>query len=73
MEKNIENTIKGRIAECVAEELFKELDFFVIKFGLEHQVEPITQLQGFIEKCNSNFKLRYGKLIFLLIKVCTFI
>ena len=61
MEKNIENTIKGRIAECVAEELFKELNFFVIKFGQEHQVEPITQLQGFIEKCDGNFKLKYGR------------
>lgn len=60
MDKNISNTIKGRIAECIAEELFKELEFFVIKYGQEHQVEPITQLERFINIHNGNFKLKYG-------------
>ncbi|MDD3976376.1 MAG: hypothetical protein PHN22_04405 [Candidatus ainarchaeum sp.] len=60
VERDINATIKGRIAECIADELFKELGFFVMKYGQEHQVEPITQLQNFIKRCGGNFKLKYS-------------
>lgn len=60
VERDINATIKGRIAECIADELFKELGFFVMKYGQEHQVEPITQLQNFIKQCGGNFKLKYS-------------
>ena len=39
-----ENMIKGKIAEAIAEELFRGLGFYVIKSGQEHTVAPLTQL-----------------------------
>jgi len=57
MKKEPENLIKGRIAEVIAEEMLKELGFFVLKLGKEHTANPLTQLEGFIFNCNGNFCL----------------
>ena len=57
MKKETENVIKGRIGESIAEEMFKELGFFVMKLGKEHTVNPLTQLQDFINSCGGSFSL----------------
>jgi len=53
-----ENMIKGAIAETIAEELFRDLGFLVLKLGQENTVNPITQLQSFIRACNGDFQLK---------------
>jgi len=57
MKKEPENKIKGCIAETIAEEMFKELGFFIMRLGKEYTVNPITQLQDFIKQCGGQFKL----------------
>jgi len=52
-----EKIIKGRIAEAIAEEMFKELGFFVMKLGKEHTANPLDQLKNFIKSCNGEFEL----------------
>lgn len=57
MAKNPENKIKGSIGEVIAEQLFKDLGFFVMKLGKEHTVNPLDQLQDFTDACGGNFQL----------------
>jgi len=38
------NVIKGRIAETIVEELFKELNFQVFKYGMENTIPGIKEL-----------------------------
>jgi len=57
MRRNIENMIKGRIAETIIEELFRELGFYVIRFGKEHTGNPLTQLEDFIKQCGGKIEL----------------
>jgi hypothetical protein len=57
MKKDPENKIKGCIGESIAEELFKELGFFIMRLGKEYTVNPLTQLQEFINKCGGKFEL----------------
>ena len=45
----VENVVKGRIAETIAEELLRELGFFVLKLGQEHTVSPLTQMQKLLD------------------------
>jgi len=52
-----ENIIKGRIAEAVAEEMLKELGFFVIKLGKEHTANPLDQIKDFVNNCGGKFEL----------------
>ncbi|MEQ9285399.1 MAG: hypothetical protein RIG77_00745 [Cyclobacteriaceae bacterium] len=40
----VENVIKGRIAETIVEELFKELGFQVYKYGMENSIPGIAEL-----------------------------
>lgn len=49
--------IKGRVAETIAEEMFKELKFFVMKFGKEHTANPLDQIKNFVNICGGNFNL----------------
>ena len=49
--------IKGRIGETVAEEMFKELGFFVMKLGKEHTANPLDQIKDFVNTCGGDFKL----------------
>lgn len=52
-----EKIIKGRIAEAIAEEMFKELGFFVMKLGKEHTANPLDQLKDFVKLCGGKFNL----------------
>ena len=49
--------IKGRIGETIAEEMLRELGFFVMKLGKEHTANPLDQLKNFVESCGGKFKL----------------
>ncbi len=49
--------VKGKIAETLAEELFRDLGFYVMKFGKEHTINPLIQLESFIKGCDGKFKL----------------
>jgi hypothetical protein len=49
--------IKGTINETIVEFMLKELGFYVIKLGQEHKVEPIVQLESFINIYNPNFNI----------------
>jgi len=60
MGKNPDNIIKGRIAETIVEEMFRELGFYVIKMGQEHTINPLVQLENFVKNCNGNFKINKG-------------
>lgn len=55
---NPDAMIKSAISEIVTEELFRELGFYVMKFGQENILNPITQLEQFIRKCNGRFQLK---------------
>ncbi|MBI5390890.1 hypothetical protein HZB02_05335 [Candidatus Woesearchaeota archaeon] len=50
-----DNIIKGRIAEVIVEELFRDLGFYVIKAGKENSVNPLVQLQSFTKICGGKF------------------
>jgi len=52
-----ENIIKGRIGEAIAEEMFKEMGFFVMKLGKEHTANPLDQIRSFVHKCGGKFEL----------------
>jgi len=52
-----EKIIKGRVAEAIAEEIFKELKFFVMKLGKEHTANPLDQLKDFVNVCGGKFEL----------------
>lgn len=54
---NTESMIKSAICETITEELFRELGFYVLKLGQENILNPITQLQHFIYRCNGKFQL----------------
>jgi len=58
---NTESMIKSAITETIAEELFRELGFYVMKLGQENILTPITQLERFIYKCNGYFKIKESK------------
>ena len=45
--------IKKVITEAITEEMFRDFCFFVVKFGKEFSVSPITQLENFL---NNFFK-----------------
>lgn len=57
MGKNPESMLKGAMALCIAEEIFRDLGFFVLKLGQENTVSPMTQLQEFITACGGKFSL----------------
>lgn len=57
MGNNTPDMIKGRIAETIAEELFRDLGFYMIKFGKEHTISPLIQLQNFVRDCGGKFTL----------------
>jgi len=57
MVKNPDDMIKKAITETIVEELFRELGFFVLRFGQENTFNPIVQLQEFIINCDGKFKL----------------
>lgn len=58
MKKKTDSLIKGAIGETIAEEMFKELGFFVMELGKEHTVNPLSQLQDFIKNCEGKFLLK---------------
>lgn len=60
MGKNPEGMIKKAISETIAEEMFRDLGFFVLRLGQENTLNPITQLNDFIAGCGGNFQLKYG-------------
>lgn len=62
-----ENMIKKAISECIIEEMFRNLGFFVLKMGQEHTFNPITQLQEFIQVCGGKFKInrKFSQMNFL--------
>ena len=57
--RKTDGMIKGRIAETIAEEMFKNKGFYVMKFGKEHTLNPLTNLQQFIYSCGGKFKLKH--------------
>lgn len=61
MGSNPDNMIKKAISEMIAEEMFKELGFYVLRIGQEDIVNPLTQLDWFIKKCGGKFKLKKDK------------
>ena len=58
MGNNPENMIKARIAETIVEELFRDLGFYVLKFGKENTINPLVNLESFIKACKGQFKLQ---------------
>jgi hypothetical protein len=55
MAMNTEAKIKGNIAETIVSELLRELKIYPIRFGKEHFLPPITQLEYFIKECGGEF------------------
>ena len=55
MGNNTEGMIKGAIAETIVNELLRDLKIYPIRFGKEHFLPPITQLEYFITECGGNF------------------
>ncbi len=49
--------IKGRIGETIAEEMLREIGFFVMKLGKEHTANPLDQIRAFVHKCGGKFEL----------------
>ena len=54
---NPEDMIKKAITETIIEELFRDLGFYVLKFGKETTISPLIQLEQFIKICEGKFKL----------------
>jgi hypothetical protein len=52
-----EPMIKKSISECIVEEMFRDLGFYVIRIGKEHTISPLVQLQSFVKNCGGEFKL----------------
>jgi len=61
MGHNPENMIKKAISETIVEEIFRDLGFYVLKFGQENTINPIIQLESFVERCKGNFRLKNWK------------
>lgn len=61
MGSNPENMIKKAISETIAEEIFRDLGFYVLKFGQENTINPLIQLEKFVKGCEGNFKLKNWK------------
>jgi hypothetical protein len=58
-----ERKIKGGIAETIIEYMLRDLGFFVIPLGQEKTINPITQLEFFINQYEQEFKLKRHKYI----------
>jgi len=54
---NPDTMIKKAIAETITEEMFRDLGFFILRFGHEHTLNPIVQLENFIEATGGKFEL----------------
>ena len=54
-ENSLIHLISGRICEVIAEEMFRELGFYVVKLGQEHIVSPVVQLKDFVKKHGGNY------------------
>ena len=52
-----EPMIKKAISECIAEEMFRDFGFYVIRIGKEYTVSPLVQLQSFVKSCGGKFKI----------------
>ncbi|MCK4647721.1 hypothetical protein KAT24_02220 [Candidatus Pacearchaeota archaeon] len=59
MGSNPENMIKKAISETIAEEMFRDLGFYVLKFGQENTINPLIQLERFVKECGGKFKLKH--------------
>lgn len=57
MVKNPGQMLKKAITETIVEELFRELGFYVLRFGQENTFTPIVQLEDFIKNCGGSFKI----------------
>lgn len=59
MENNCwaERMIKKAITEAITEQMFRDLGFYVIKFGQENTINPLIQLEYFIKICKGEFHL----------------
>jgi hypothetical protein len=55
--RNPEPMIKGAISQIIVEEMFRELGFYVMRFGKEHTLNPLTQMSDFISSCGGKFSL----------------
>jgi len=49
--------IKKAITETIVEEMFRELGFFILRFGHEHTLNPVSQLETFIKASGGKFNL----------------
>jgi|TARA_Y100000310_G_C20619216_1_gene782343 hypothetical protein len=57
MGRNPEGMIKKAISETIVEEMFRDFGFYVLKFGQENTINPLTQLENFVKKCDGKFRL----------------
>lgn len=58
MGKFTELMIKKAISECIVEEMFRDLGFYVMSYGKEYILNPLVQLQKFIPECGGKFKIK---------------
>jgi hypothetical protein len=49
--------IKKAITETIVEELFRDLGLFILQFGHEHTLNPVSQLEDFIRCAGGSFNL----------------
>jgi hypothetical protein len=57
MGSNPDSMIKKAITETITEELFRDLGFIILRFGQEHTLNPIVQLENFIKATGGKFEL----------------